>query len=57
MKQKLEKKLEQDERNLTWFWKKYIKGVLSYPAFYNQLNGTSPLRDDIKRIITGFLND
>ena len=56
MKDKLVKKLKQDDRNLTWFWKKYITlEKMTYPTFFTQLSGNARIRDDIKKIVEDFI--
>lgn len=56
LKKQLKDKLEQDDRNLTWFWKKYL-GIdeISYQGFIQQISGTVRIRPEIKKTIEDYL--
>jgi hypothetical protein len=58
MKEKLRKKLEQDDRDFNWFWKYRVgKKLSSYSHFMNMLSDkhNAELITEIKEIITNFL--
>lgn len=58
MKIKLIRKLQEDRRNLVWFWEGYIKEKcdIKYPTFMNQLSGIGTLREDVEKVILEFID-
>jgi hypothetical protein len=60
MKEKLREKLERPDidRNFFWFWKNWVKPKVdvTYQHFMFMLNGSSPLREDVKEAIQYFLD-
>ena len=59
MKKQLEEKLKSPkiDRKFKWFWNNFIKDTndITYQYFMDMLNENSPMRDDVKKTITTFI--
>ena len=59
MKQKLTTKLNEDDRKIIWFWRKYIKkqAGITYAYLNAMLNDPERMRADVAKIINQFLTE
>ncbi len=59
MKQKLIDRLNEDDRKISWFWRKYIKkqAGITYAYLNAMLNDPERMRDDVAKIINQFLTE
>ena len=57
MKEKLRKKLNDDDRNFLWFWKNHIRTLATYSHFMNMLSGSLGVKmtDKVRKIVMDFI--
>ena len=57
IKKQLKEKLDSPEvdRTPAWFWRKYIKPMITQAHFMRMLAGDVPMRDDVKKAIKAYL--
>ena len=58
-KEKLTTKLNEDDRKISWFWRKYVRTQtkITYAYLNAMLNDPERMRNDVAKIINQFLTE